>query len=156
MEFEMLEGVPEMFEMAEAEAAAALEMGEAAAVEENAAVAEMAEAPALAEGEGALNSVRNFINNNPYASRLWTFAQWAGKTGAGAAAAFGIMMGLNKAVAKDAHESGKRTALSEYLNGVEANFGKIGLIWTQAAKQTSAPAPLAFPRFVAMQLPADR
>jgi hypothetical protein len=149
-EFEVLDGVAEMFEGAEAEAAA-LELGEAAEVEENVAVADMAEAPAVAEGEGALARVRNFIETNPYGKRLWTFAKWAVKSGAGASAVFGIMYGLNKAVAKDAHEGGKRTALSQYLSGLQANWVKQGLAWTQDIKQAAAVDALAFPWIDATQ-----
>lgn len=146
-EFEMLDGVAEMFEGAEAEAAG-LELGEAAEVEANAEVEAVAEAPAIeaAEGPSTLDKIRDFIKNNPTGQKLWSFATWAAKTGASASAVFAIMYGLNQAVAKDAHQSGKRTALSQYLTGVQSNWeNKLKLPWTDELKQKAATDALAFP-----------
>lgn len=152
MEFELLDGIPEMF--AEAEAGAAeMELGEAAEVEDNAAVAEVADAPAIAEGDpGAGQQIRDFINNNPYGRALWSFATWAGSTTATAGAVFGIMYGLNRATAKKAQQTGNRTALSVYLQGVEANWAKLNLgPFTQDQRQKAAEDALAFPWIDATQ-----
>jgi hypothetical protein len=148
MEFEMLDGVAEMFDAAEAEAAA-LELGEAAAVEENAAVAGMAEGPAVEEGMA--QRVNNFIESNPYANKMWQFSKWAVKAGATASAIFGVTYGLNKAIAKDAHDTGSRTGLSTYLAGLQKNFQKLGLTFGDDQKQKAAEDALAFPWIDATQ-----
>lgn len=138
MEFEFEE------EMADAaiegaEGAADLAMSEGAEVEENAAIDEMAEAPeAVAENS---NRIKDFVTNNPFGKVMWALA----KTTASAAVAFGIFYGLNKALAGSSHESGKRTALSEYLKGVADNFAKNGLEFTAEMRQTAATDALAFP-----------
>jgi hypothetical protein len=145
-EFEMLEGVPEMFEMAEAEAA---ELQAGAAVENDAAVREMAAVPDIAAGEQA--AVQQSIATNPYVQKLWDFAKWAGKTTAGASAAFGIMYGLNKAAAEKAQSSGQRTGLSSYLEKAKETFTKKGLTWTQEQEQKAAEDALSYPWIDATQ-----
>lgn len=121
--FQVIEGIEAL------EAGAALEAGEiemglarAVEVEENAAVAEMAEAPAIAEGPGAVARVTDFLTTNTYGKAMWAFAKWAAKASALASAIFAVTYGLNKAIAKDAHETGKRTALSQYLIAVQNNW----------------------------------
>jgi hypothetical protein len=148
-EFEMLDGVAEMFEGAEAEAEG-LALSEASEVEASAEVEEVANAPAIEEGAaeapGTLDKIRNFIKNNPTGQKLWSFATWAAKTGASASAVFAIMYGLNQAVAKDAHQSGKRTALSQYLAGVQSNWeNKLKLPWSDDLRQKAAVDALSFP-----------
>lgn len=142
-EFEILEGVAEMFEAAEVEGAGIA--AEAAEVEENVAVQEMAEVPAITE-QSSQSVIRNFINNNPYGQRLWTFSKWAAKETVSASVIFGVTYGLNRAIAKSSHESGKRTALSDYLKSVEKNFTEnLHLSWTQETKQRAAEDALSFP-----------
>ena len=141
-EFEIYDGIADLFAEG-AEAGAAME-DVGAVVEDNAAVEQVAAAPDVA-GPESLGPVRDFIANNPYGQKMWSFAKWAFTTAAGAAAAFAIMYGLNKAAAKNAHESGNRTALSDYLTQVEANFVKNNLPWTDALKQAAAEDALAFP-----------
>lgn len=144
MEFEMLEGISELFESAEAEAAE-LVLGEAAAVERLAAVADMAAGPVVDESEGALARIQNFIDNNSYARTLWSFATWSAKSAGEASLEWSITYGLNKAIAQRARESGHRTALSEYLDGVEASFIKNALPWTAEVKKRIAKDALGFP-----------
>ncbi len=141
-EFEVLEGVAELF--GDAVAAGDEVAAEAAAVEDNAAVEGMANSPAIdsVESQGA---VRDFIENNPYGSRLWQFSKWLGKTAAGAAAAFAIMYGLNKAAASEAHQTGQRVSLTDYLAKVQQNMIKNGLAWNDEIKQQAATNALAFP-----------
>jgi len=143
-EFELLEGVAELF--AEGEAAAAeLEAMEAAEVENSVAIEEVASGPAIAEGS-TVDAIRNFINTNPYGQALWKFTKWALATTAGASAAFGIMYGLNKAIAQSAHDTGKRKPLSEYLRVVGDNWvNKLHLTWTADIRQHAAEDALAFP-----------
>lgn len=141
-EFEIFDGIADLFAEG-AEAGGAMEdIG--AAVEDNAAVEEVAAAPEIA-GPESQGPIRDFITNNPYGQKMWAFAKWAGTTAAGAAAAFAIMYGLNKAAAKNAHESGNRTALSDYLVQVAANFQKNNLPWTDELRQEAAKDALAFP-----------
>jgi hypothetical protein len=144
MEFEMLAGISELFESAEAEAAE-LSLGEAAAVEHAAAVAEMAAGPLIDESEGALTRIQNFIDNNPYGQTLWRFAKWSAKTTGEASLKWSITYGLNKAIAQKAHETGHRTSLSEYLDGLETSFIENALPWSAEAKSMVAKDALSFP-----------
>jgi hypothetical protein len=139
---DMLPGV-----VADGEAAAVVAVeNQAAQVADVAAVQEMAAAPeAAAEAGGAQNGLRDYIENNPTGQKIWKFAKWAGSTAAGATAAFGIMYGLNKAIAKNAEQTDHRTALSAYLTQVQATFVQNGLIWTTELKQQAATDALSFP-----------
>ncbi len=129
-----------------AEAAEVAVEAQAAQVENVAAVQEMAAAPDVAaQAEGAQNGIRDYMENNPTGQKLWKFAKWAGSTAVGATAAFGIMYGLNKAIAKNAEQTDHRTALSAYLTQVQATFVQNGLIWTTELKQQAATDALSFP-----------
>jgi len=134
---------------------AGIEMSEAAEVADNAAVQEVAELPApaaeVAENPGMLSRVKSFLNDNPYGQRLVRFAKWAAPNAASAVVVTAIMYGMNQALAKKSHETGKRTALSEYLKGVEAKFTELGLTWNQEIKQKTAEDALAFPWIDATQ-----
>ncbi|MDP3279768.1 MAG: hypothetical protein Q8M57_01700 [Nitrosomonas sp.] len=141
-EFEVLDGVAELF--ADGEAAGADMENIGAAVEDNAAVEEVANAPAI-EDASSQSGIRNFIENNPYGKALWSFAKWSASTAAGASAAFGIIYGLNKAAAAKAHDSGNRTTLTSYLTQVQATYTKNGLPWNDDTKTKAATDALAFP-----------
>jgi hypothetical protein len=143
-ELEIEDGVVEAFEGA-AEDGASVE-NEAAEVEDNAGVNEVANAPDI-EGQSNLQAVRDFISNNPYGKVMWGFAKMVGS----ASIAFGVMYGLNKALAKNAADSGKRTALSVYIAGVQANLEKMGQTWTDDLKTTAVTDALAFPWIDASQ-----
>ena len=141
--------IDEILPNAVAEGAAAAEEAvavQAAEVADVAAVQEMAAAPEVAAEEGgAQNGLRDYIENNPTGQKIWKFAKWAGSTAVGATAAFGIMYGLNKAIAKNAEQTDHRTALSAYLTQVQATFVQNGLIWTTELKQQAATDALSFP-----------
>lgn len=152
-EFEIVEDVIEAAEDAEA-AAGEMAMGEAAAVEEMPAVEEMAEMPEIeAEaGPGALDKFKNFINNNPYGQKLWSFCKLCATSTVTASVMFGVTYALNKAIAQKAKETGNRTALSEYLTAVQNNFtNKLHLNWTEDLRQKAAEAALVFPWIDATQ-----
>ncbi len=143
-EFEIVDGVADLFGEGAA-AAGDMALGEGAAVENNAAVEAVAEAPAITD-KTSLDAVRDFINDNPVGQKLWKFASWAGKTVAGASAAFGIMYGLNKAIAENAHQNGNRTALSDYLQQVADSFtNKLKIPFTDELRTEAATEALAFP-----------
>jgi hypothetical protein len=141
-DFEILDGVPELFQQAEAEAAELQALN--AEVEDNEGVRSVASGPDI-QDSSSLSKVQDFIENNKYGQMLWKFSKWAAGTAAGACAAFGIIYGLNKAAAKNAQASGERVALSDYLNSVENNFNKIGIPWTDDLRNTTATDALAFP-----------
>lgn len=141
-EFEVLDGIAEMFAEGEAAAGGLVDVG--AAVEESAAVEEVANAPAI-EDASSQSGIRNFINNNPYGKALWSFATWSVKNVAAASVAFGIMYGLNKAIATKAHETGSRTTLTDYLKQVKATFVSNGIPWSDETHTKAANDALAFP-----------
>ena len=152
----------ELFEVGVMEAGGAaleggvgIEMAEASEVADNAAVQEVAELPPAAaeaaENPGMVSRVRSFLNDNPYGQRLVRFAKWAAPTAASAIVVTGIMYGMNQALAQKSHESGKRTALTEYLKGVETKFTALGLAWNLDIKQKAAEDALAFPWIDATQ-----
>lgn len=143
MEFELGEEVLAAAADAE-EAAADVAMGQAAEVEDNAAVQAVAEGPAVEAGS-RLADIQAFINDNPYGKALWSFAKFAATTTAGASAVWAIMYGLNKAIAKNAHDTGNRTGLTDYLASVAATYAKNGLKFTDDLKQKAAEDALAFP-----------
>lgn len=120
---------------------------EAAAVEDDAAVQQAAAAPDIAAlpGEDAAAAVDRVAATSTWATSCKEFAVWSVKAGAGALVAFGIMYGLNKAMASKSASTGTQTALSDYLTGLEANFLKLGLEWDAARKQKAADDALAFP-----------
>lgn len=141
-DFEILDGVANLFEQAEAEAAEFQALN--AEVEDDVGVRSVASGPDIQDAS-SLSKVQDFIENNKYGQVLWKFSKWAAGTAAGGCAAFGIIYGLNKAAAKNAQESGQRVALSDYLNGVESNFNKIGIPWTDDLRNTAATDALTFP-----------
>lgn len=101
------------------------------------------------------SGINNFIKNNKFANTMWNFSKkfgvWAVKESASAVAAFGIMYGLNKALAQDAHNSGNRKPLSQYLAQVEKTFTDHSLTWGPAQKQQAAEDALSFPWIDATQ-----
>lgn len=144
-EFELLEGVAEMF--TEAEVSADSILMEGALVEENEAVAEVANAPAIAADAqlSTLQQIQAFISDNRYGQTMWKFAKSVAGAAVSASIAFAIMYGLNKAVAEKAHNSGNRMALSEYLVEVEANYKKIGITWNYDLLTQAATDALSYP-----------
>lgn len=164
MEFELADDVVEVFEGAQAEGEG-LALSEGAEVEQSGAVQDFANGPAIepapadepapAEGQAGSSStvanIRTFIQNNPYANKMWQFAQFAGKNVAAAGIMFGIMYGLNKLIAQKAQTTGNRTALSQYLTGVQQNFQTNGLPWNDQIKAQAAQDALAFPWIDATQ-----
>lgn len=143
-EFELASEVVEGAEGAEANLANAA-IGTASEVENAPAVAEMADAPALENAPTTQSAIQNFINNNPYGKALWSFAKGAVTETAKASVIFGVMYGLNKALASNAQSSGNRTALSTYLQQVQDNFTSLGLTWSTDLKQQTAEDALSFP-----------
>lgn len=167
-EIEIVEGMEAAAAGAGAEGMAGIAVSEGAMVEANAAVAEMAVAPdipavvdappAVAEpggapvdpvadpaAEGRVAKIKAFVAENPYANKMWKFSKFVGKNAAIGGLVFGVTYGLNKALAQKAHETGKRTALSEYLKGAQTNFEKIKLKWDDDLRQRAAELALGFP-----------
>lgn len=147
-EFEAVEEVVEAAAGAEA-AVEEIVVSEAAQVEASAEVAEMAEAPAIEKGTA--DKIKDFVASNVNGKTMWDFAKWAGKTGAVASVIFGVTYGLNKAIAGSAHETGKRTGLSQYLIAAQNNFLNQKLQWTEEVRQMAAEHALAFPWIDATQ-----
>jgi hypothetical protein len=63
----------------------------------------------------------------------------------GAGIAFGIMYGLNKAIATKAKTDNVRGSLTDYLKETEKNWVSNGLPWTAELKTEAATAALTFP-----------
>ncbi len=143
-EIEVVDGVVDAFEAGEAGGInAAEQIG--AEVENDAAVREVAELPDIANSPEAQASLRETIAKNPFAQKLWAFAKFVAGGTATAAIMFGVMYGLNKAIAKSAQETGKRTSLTSYLAQVQANWKAQNLPWTDDVKVQAATLALGFP-----------
>eukprot|EP00731_Ephydatia_muelleri_P004240 Em0002g416a len=116
-----------------------------AEVADMAGVTEMAEAPMI-ESTTSEATIQNFIQQNPFGQRLWSFAKWAAKNTAEAGLIYGFMYGLNKAVAMTSKKSAKKMPLSVYLKLVKDNFERtLHIPWTDELEKEAADGARGFP-----------